>query len=165
MYSHHSDPEPGIPIEQMVYGYDVTEPKIELMNLPKWDGDPSSWRDYQQEARSYKKGENLEVSWSGAARLVGGLKGGTGVAITDQELLRTARNITHNGERKADRNRRGFEAYSLLIHTSHVHWHRSSQIFSRFNVLQQLFFVSVSKASPQSSAPIAGTCLDEALSF
>ena len=46
-------------------------------------------------------------------RLVGGLRGAArrvGLAMTDQELLPTARNITDNLERKADRNRRGIEA-------------------------------------------------------
>ena len=83
------------------------------MSLPQWDGDPSGWRDYQQEVRLYKTGENLEVNWSVAARLVGGLRGAArrvGLAMTDQELLPTARNITDNLERKADRNRRGIEA-------------------------------------------------------
>ena len=89
------------------------EPKTERMSLPQWDGDPSGWRDYQQEVRLYKTGENLEVNWSVAARLVGGLRGAArrvGLAMTDQELLPTARNITDNWERKADRNRRGIEA-------------------------------------------------------
>ena len=61
----------------------------------------------------YKTGENLEVNWSVAARLVGGLRGAArrvGLAMTDQELLPTARNITDNLERKADRKRRGIEA-------------------------------------------------------
>ena len=49
------------------------EPKSERMSLPQWDNDPSGWRDYQQEVRLYKTGENLEVNWSVAARLVGGL--------------------------------------------------------------------------------------------
>ena len=86
------------------------EPKSERMSLPQWDGDPSGWRDYQQEVRLYKTGENLEVNWSVAARLVGGLRGAArrvDLAMTDQELLPTARNITDNLERKADRNRRG----------------------------------------------------------
>ena len=66
------------------------------MCLPQSDGDPSGWRDYQQEVRLYKTGENLEVNWSVAARLVGGLKGAArrvGLAMTDQELLPRARNI------------------------------------------------------------------------
>ena len=50
------------------------EPKTERMSLPQWDGDPSGWRDYQQEVCLYKTGENLEVNWSVAARLVGGKK-------------------------------------------------------------------------------------------
>ena len=81
------------------------------MSLPQWD--PSGWRDYQQQVRLYKTGENLEVNWSVAARLVGGLRGAAQrvcLAMTDQELLPTARNITDNWERKADRNRRGIEA-------------------------------------------------------
>ena len=68
---------------------------------------PSGWRDYRQEVRLY------EVNQSVAARLVGGLRGAArrvGLAMTDQELLPTARNITDNLERKADRNRRGIEA-------------------------------------------------------
>ena len=44
------------------------KPKSERMSLPQWDGDPSGWRDYQQEVRLYKTGENLEVNWSVAAR-------------------------------------------------------------------------------------------------
>ena len=95
------------------YGLADMEPKSERMSLPQWDGDPSGWRDYQQEVRLYKTSENLEVNWSVAARLVGGLRGAArrvGLAMTDQELLPTARNITDNLERKADRNRRGIEA-------------------------------------------------------
>ena len=94
------------------YGLEDMEPKSERMSLPQWDGDPSGWRDHQQEVRLYKTGENLEVNWSVAARLVGGLRGArrVGLAMTDQELLPTARNITDNLERKAGRNRRGIEA-------------------------------------------------------
>ena len=40
------------------------EPKSERMSVPQWDGDPSGWRDYQQEVRLIKTGENLEVNWS-----------------------------------------------------------------------------------------------------
>ena len=54
--------------------HDMTEPKTERMNLPQCDGD-SSGRDYQQEVRLSKTGENLEVNGSVAARPVGGLKG------------------------------------------------------------------------------------------
>ena len=95
------------------------EPKTERMYLPQWDGYPSGWRNYQ-EVRLYKTGENLEVSWSVAARLVGGLKGAArrvGLAMTDQELLPTARNIPDDGERKADRNRRGVEALMARLET------------------------------------------------
>ena len=104
-----------LPPEYVVidYGHADMEPKSEQMSLPQWDGDPSGWRDYQQEVRLYKTGANLEVNWSVAARLVGGLRGAArrvGLAMTDQELLPTARNITDNLERKADRNRRGLEA-------------------------------------------------------
>ena len=95
------------------YGLADMEPKSERMSLSQWDGDPSGWRDYQQEVRLYKTGENLEVNWSVAARLVGGLRRAARrvcLAMTDQELLPTARNITDSLERKADRNRRGIEA-------------------------------------------------------
>ena len=34
--------------------HDMTEPKTERMNLPQWDGDPSGWREYQQEVRLSK---------------------------------------------------------------------------------------------------------------
>ena len=81
----------------MDYGHEHMEPKTERMSLPRWDGDPSGWRDYL-----YKTGENLEVNWSVTARLVGGLRGAArrvGLAMTDQELLPTARNITDNWER------------------------------------------------------------------
>ena len=47
---------------------DMTEPKGERMNLPQWDGDPSGWRDSQQEVRLCKTGDNLEVNWSIAER-------------------------------------------------------------------------------------------------
>ena len=83
------------------------------MHLPQWDGDPNGWRDHQQEVSLHKTGENLEANWSVAARLVGGFKGAArrvGLAMTHQELLPTAGNIPDNGERKADRNRRGIEA-------------------------------------------------------
>ena len=56
-------------------GCETTEPKGERMNLPRWDGDLSGWRDCHQEGRWYKSGEDHEVNWSVAARLVGGLKG------------------------------------------------------------------------------------------
>ena len=98
----------------------MTEPKTERMSLPQWDGDSHGWRDYQQEVRLYKTGENLEVNWSVAARLVG-------LAMTDQELFPTARNIPDNGERKADGNRRGFEALMARPETgldSNDHRHR-----------------------------------------
>ena len=65
------------------------------MSLPQWDGDPSGWRDYQQEVSLHKTGENLEDNWSVAVRLVGRLRGAArrvGLAMTDQELLPTARN-------------------------------------------------------------------------
>ena len=35
--------------------------------------------------------------------------------MTDEELLPTARNITDNLERKADRNRRGIEAWMARL--------------------------------------------------
>ena len=58
---------------------------------------------------------------SGCTRqAVGGLKGAArrvGLAMTDQELLPTARNIPDNGERKADRNRRGIEALMARLET------------------------------------------------
>ena len=85
------------------YGLEDMEPKSERMSLPQWDGDPSGWRDCQQEVRLYKTGENLEVNWSVAVRLVGGLRGAArrvGLAMTDQELLPTARSITDHLERK-----------------------------------------------------------------
>ena len=37
--------------------------------------------------------------------------------MTDQELLPTARDILNNGERKADRNRRGIEALMARLET------------------------------------------------
>ena len=37
--------------------------------------------------------------------------------MTDQELLPTARNIPNNGERKADRNRRGIESLMARLET------------------------------------------------
>ena len=96
----------------------MTEPETERMNLPQWDAD-SSWRDYQQEVRLSMTGENLEVNGSVAARPVGGLKGArrVGLAMTDQELLLIARDIPDNGERKADRNRRGVEALMERLET------------------------------------------------
>ena len=83
------------------------------MNLPRWDGDPSGWHDCHEEGRLYKSGENPEVNWSVAALLVGGLKRAAqrvGLAMTDQGLLPTARDILDNGERKPVRNRRGTDA-------------------------------------------------------
>ena len=47
-----------------LYESDLTEPQTERMNLPQWYGDPSGWREYQQEIRLYKTGENLGVNWS-----------------------------------------------------------------------------------------------------
>ena len=81
----------------------MTEPKTERMYLPQWDGDPSGWRDCQQEARLYNTSENLDVNRSVAARLVGALKGArrVGLAMTDQELLPTATNILDNGGTKS----------------------------------------------------------------
>ena len=111
---------PAVPLEQIGYEYDVTEPKTERMHLPQRDGGPSGWRDYQQEVRLYKTAENLEVNWSVAVRLVGGLKGAArrvGLVMTDQELLPTARNIPDNGERKAVRSRRSIEALTVRLET------------------------------------------------
>ena len=102
------------------YGHEQMEPKTERMCLPQWDGYPSGLRDYQQEVRLHKTGENLEVNWSVAARLVGRLRGAArrvGLAMTDQELLPTARNITDNWERKTDRNRQGIEALTARLET------------------------------------------------
>ena len=51
---------------------------------------------------------------------VGGLRGAArrvGLAMTDQELLPTARNIPDNGEPKDDRNRRGIEALMTRLET------------------------------------------------
>ena len=86
------------------------EPKNERMCRPQWDGDPSGWRDYEQEVLFYKTGENLEVNWSVAARRIG-------VEMTNQELSPTARNIPAKAERKADRNRRGAEAEMARLET------------------------------------------------
>ena len=100
----------------------MTEPKTERMNLPQWDGDPSGWRDYQQEARLYKTGENLEVNLSVAAGLVGGLKGAArqvGLAMTDQELLLAKKNIPDYMEREADRYRRGIKALMARLEAEH----------------------------------------------
>ena len=110
----------AVPIEQIVKKNETMEPKTERMHLPQWDGDRSGWRRYQQEVRLYKTGEKLEVSWSVAARLVGGFKGAArrvGLAMTDQELLPTARSIPDNRERKADRNRREIEALMARLET------------------------------------------------
>ena len=82
------------------------EPKTERMSLPQWDGDPVAG------VITFTKQASLEVNWSVAARLVGGLREAArriGLAMTDQELLPTARNITDKWERKADRDRRGIE--------------------------------------------------------
>ena len=80
------------------------------MCLLQWAGViTSGWRDYQQEVRLYKTGGNLEVNWSVAARMVGGLRGAArrvGLAMTDQELLP-----------KADRKRRGIEALMARLET------------------------------------------------
>ena len=56
------------------------------MCLPQWDGDRSGWRDFQQQVRLYKTGENLEVNWSVSARLVGGLRG---LAMVNARLTET----------------------------------------------------------------------------
>ena len=52
----------------MPYEYGLTEPKTERMNLPQRDGDPSAWRDYQQEvrhktARTSKSTGQLQRDW------------------------------------------------------------------------------------------------------
>ena len=67
--------DPAVPPELVDYGPGPMEPKTERMYLPQWYGDPTNWREYQQEVRLYKTGENLGVNWSVAARLVGGLEG------------------------------------------------------------------------------------------
>ena len=52
-----TDPESSLPIARMVYGYDMTEPQTERMNLTLLDGDPSKRLDYQQKVRLGKGGE------------------------------------------------------------------------------------------------------------
>ena len=42
------------------YGLEDMEPKSGRMSLLQWDGDPSRWRDYQQEVRLYKTDEDSE---------------------------------------------------------------------------------------------------------
>ena len=44
------------------YGLEDMEPKSERMSLPQWDGDPSGWRDYQQEVRLHKTSERTSKS-------------------------------------------------------------------------------------------------------
>ena len=91
------------------YGLADMEPKSERMSLPQWDGDPSGWCDYQQEVRCTRQAKTLKSTgqlqrdWLKASKEQHD-------EMTDQELLPTARNITDNLERKADRNRRGIEA-------------------------------------------------------
>ena len=105
--------DPAIPISQIGIEHDMTEFKTQRMNLPQWIT--------SQKFACTKTGENLEVNWSVAARLVGGLKGAArrvGLAMTDQELSPTAKNIPDNGERKADRNRRGIEALMAKLETA-----------------------------------------------
>ena len=96
------------------------EPKTEWMCLPQWDGDPSGWRDYQQEVRLHTTSENLEINWSLQRDWLADSKeqhGEYGLAMADQELLPTTRNIPDNGERKGDRNRRSIEALMTRLKT------------------------------------------------
>ena len=67
-----------------------------------------------------RQARTSKVRRSVAARVVGGVKGAArrvGLAMTDQELLPTARNIPDNVEREADRNRRGIEALMARLET------------------------------------------------
>ena len=44
-------------------------------HVPTWDGNPERWNDFAEEVALWSLGENLEVSYSLAARLVGRLTG------------------------------------------------------------------------------------------
>ena len=38
--------------------------------IPTWDGDASKWRKYKKDVEIWMEGENLEVNYSVAARMV-----------------------------------------------------------------------------------------------
>ena len=43
--------------------------------IPSWDGSPAGWQRYQEQVRLWRLGENLDVRYSVAARLVSRLSG------------------------------------------------------------------------------------------
>ena len=83
------------------------------MYTPSWNGDPSNWNEYEMQVKLYKMGENLEVSYSLASRLVGRLEGAArrvGLAMADGELHPPANpELKEPAEIRADWNRRGIE--------------------------------------------------------
>ena len=58
-------------------------------HIPSWDGNPVRWLQFKDEVRIWKLGENLDVTFSLAARLVGNLRGAARrvtISMPDAEL-------------------------------------------------------------------------------
>ena len=58
-------------------------------HIPRWDGHPATWKQYEQEVRIWRMGENLDVKYCIAARLIQNLSGSArraALQLTDEEL-------------------------------------------------------------------------------
>ena len=58
--------------------------------IPSWDGAPAGWQRYQEQVRLWRMGENLDVKYSVAARLVARLSGAARRAcinMTEESLM------------------------------------------------------------------------------
>ena len=53
--------------------------------IPTWDGSPHGWQRYVEQVRLWKLGENLDVKYSLAARLIGRMSGSARRACINME--------------------------------------------------------------------------------
>ena len=62
-------------------------------HIPRWDGHPATWKQYEQEVRIWRMGENLDVKYCIAARLIQNLSGAArraALQLKDEQLQGTA---------------------------------------------------------------------------
>ena len=61
-------------------------------HIPRWDGHPATWKQYEQEVRIWRTGENLDVKYCIAARLIQNLSGAVrraALQLKDEQLQGT----------------------------------------------------------------------------
>ena len=61
-------------------------------HIPRWDGHPATWKQYEQEVRIWRMGENLDVKYCIAARLIQNLSGAArraALQLKDEQLQGT----------------------------------------------------------------------------